>query len=271
MTGQYHRWAFTRWLGEGDNAGAIEEDMKCVFGEKCSRWVFQLERGGESGRLHFQGRVSFKAKFRLTEIARKYPGYHWSIEHDERGSDFYCMKSQTREAGPWSDQDAKHPIPWDLAAIKDWHPWQLDLFESFKRRCDRNVNVLVDPVGGIGKSKVLKMAVWKKWAFVLPPIGDSKDMIQAVASMVTTAGPRPAFVVDLPRMGEGDTHMRSIYKTIEQVKNGLVFDLRYKYTEAVFGSPQVWVFTNERPKADWLSRDRWRYWAVEGGQLLPTP
>lgn len=266
---QFRRWAFTYFIPTGEDEDAVTRDeISRQLTSKCNRWVFQLERSGEGGKLHFQGRASFKSAKRVCELKKVIPGAHWSVEHDTDAGDFYCTKEdETKVEGPWSDKDAKFPVPWDLAAITEWYPWQTDIFEGLKRRDDRSVNVLIDEKGCIGKSKVLKMTVWKKWGFCLPPIGDAKDMIQAVASMISTCGVRPAFLVDLPRTGESDIHMKSIYKAIECVKNGLVFDLRYKYTECVFDSPMVWVFTNQRPKRSWLSHDRWVYWRVHEGRL----
>ena len=82
--------------------------------------------------------------------------------------------------------------------------------------------MLVDKKGGIGKSKVFKVALWKKWAGVIAVVGDAKDIIQAVCSM----GARKAYILDMRRSGESEQHQRRIWKADEQIKNGVVMDFR---------------------------------------------
>lgn len=257
---QLCRYAFTL---HGDDVLNRVEDIKTTLKTICSRWVFQAERGQETSKLHLQGRLSFKQAKRLSECQKVIKGAHFSPEHDTSAGEFYCTKEETREAGPWSDQDEKRPLPWDLSKITEWYPWQTDIFASLNERDDRTINVLVDNKGGIGKSKVFKFALWKRWAGIIPVIGDAKDIIQAVCSM----GPRPAYILDLPRTGESEQHLRSIYKAVEQIKNGVVMDFRYQYKELIMGSPVIWIFTNQEPDRRFLSADRWKLWKISDGNL----
>lgn len=262
------RWCFTIHLEEGQEStepGSFISILRCRLDAKCSRWVFQLEKGEESGRLHLQGRCSFKApKRNPSECNKAIAVGHWSVESDTAGGDFYCTKDETRVAGPWSDKDKKKKLPWDLQRIDNWKPWQLSIMESMKEKDDRIINVLIDEVGGIGKSKVFKHCLFHGLAGLIPVIGDAKDIIQAVCSM----GEREAYIIDLPRTAESAVHQASIFKAIEQIKNGIVIDLRYKYTELIMGSPVVWIFTNQMPEAMYLSKDRWRYWCVKDDTLI---
>lgn len=257
MTKQLCRYAFTLHGEDFDDAKI--ENVKSALEKKCSRWVFQLEKGEETEKEHIQGRCSFKIARRLGECQKVIPGAHFSPEHDTAGGDFYCTKEETRVKGPWSDQDVKHPLPWDLEKITEWKLWQTSVFASLNEKDDRTINVLVDKKGGIGKSKVFKFALWKKWAGLIPVVGDAKDIIQAVCSM----GARKAYILDMPRSGESEQHQRSIWKAVEQIKNGVVMDFRYKYTELIMGSPVIWVFTNEDVERHHLSSDRWKFWRVD--------
>lgn len=256
---QLRRWAFT-WNGDFD-----VEECKRVLDKNCSRWVFQEEKGEESGRRHLQGRCSFKNPKRLDECSKVIRGCHWTPEHDSKAGDFYCTKEETRVGEVWSDKDKQNPLPWDLARITEWRQWQLDIFDSLNTLDDRVINVLVDKKGGIGKSKVFKFACWKNWAGLIPTVGDAKDIIQACCSM----GEKKAYILDLPRSGESDIHMRSIWKAIEQIKNGIVIDLRYNFKQIIMGCPVIWVFTNELPNTGSLSKDRWKLWSVKEDGLRP--
>lgn len=262
------RWAFTRWIQEDEEWETVKNNLIETLGN-TRRWVFQLEKGETCGKLHFQGRVSFKIAKRERECELAMPKCNFRIEvtENEEASTFYCMKSATKIEGPWSDKDQKKgEVPWDLAKITEWKPWQQSIIDSLTERDDRIINVLIDEEGGIGKSKVFKHCLWNKLAGLIPVIGDAKDIIQAVCSM----GARDAYIVDFPRTGESDQHQQSIYKAIEQVKNGVVLDLRYKYTELIMGSPVIWIFTNQMPDCKFLSMDRWRYWVVRDDELKQT-
>lgn len=257
---QLRRFAFTL---NGENVEERIEEVKELLAKNTVRWVFQLEKGDEKGRLHLQGRFSVHPARRLREL-KIIPGAHYSIEHDEENSTFYCMKGGS-VGGPWGDKDVCPPIPWDLAKITEWKPWQLSIFQSLDIHDDRIINILIDKHGGIGKSKVYKYALWKDWAGVIPAIGDAKDIVQGCCSM----GAKKAYILDLPRCGEDERHMNSIWKAIEMIKNGIVMDYRNKFKKIIMGSPVIWVFTNHKPDKKRLSSDRWKLWTVESDELRP--
>jgi len=251
-----------------------DKDNDHIIGELqvCDKWVFQLEACPTTGRPHYQGHLHLKDKKRRTELiaffgAGEMSRAIFSVTSNALGAQFYCLKEESKIDGPWSDDkskcDLRIEVPWDLLAIKEWYAWQLDFFEKLKMKEDRYVNVIIDGGGNKGKSKALKWALWKKWAGIIPCIGDAKDIIQACCSM----GPKDAYILDLPRTGEGDKHLASQIKAIEQIKNGIVLDFRYKYTECIFGSPQIWVFTNHEIDGGMLSADRWIKWCIKDNQL----
>lgn len=261
-------FAFTSFT---DNEHNIIKDLEDIV----ENYIFQLEKCPSTGNLHYQGRFKLKYanKSYASTVHKLFKGTYiekarFSPEHDIEKSEFYCLKDDTKILGPWSDQKTDEKlritVPWDLECIKEWRSWQTDVFASFKDRDDRAINILVDPVGGNGKSKVLKMALWKKWAGVIPCIGDAKDIIQAVCSMDT----KTAYILDLPRTSESDKHLFSQIKAIEQIKNGVVMDFRYKYQEKIFGSPVIWVFTNHEIPAHHLSSDRWIRWRIDQDKLV---
>jgi len=52
------------------------------------------------------------------------------------------------------------------------------------------------------------------------------------------------------------------------VKDGYCFDDRYKFRDALFDIPNIWIFTNQDLPYDLLSRQRWRLWTVQNDELL---
>lgn len=59
-----------------------------------------------------------------------------------------------------------------------------------------------------------------------------------------------------------------LYSGIENVKNGMLFDKRYKGVFKYIDEPNIIVFTNTPPKMSYLSRDRWKLWTVQDNQLV---
>lgn len=69
-------------------------------------------------------------------------------------------------------------------------------------------------------------------------------------------------IIDLPRARKPT---KELYETIEEVKDGLVFDHRYNgKTRDVRGVKMI-VFTNHKLDLNQLSRDRWRLHGVTEG------
>lgn len=74
--------------------------------------------------------------------------------------------------------------------------------------------------------------------------------------------PTPVFI-DLPRAMNKD-RLNGIYTAIEQIKKGKLYDMRYKYQEFWIDSPNIWVYQNVDVDLDYLSRDRWKCWSING-------
>ena len=75
--------------------------------------------------------------------------------------------------------------------------------------------------------------------------------------------PKLAFV-DLPRSLTTDAKRFGPFMiAIEEIKSGVVCDMRNHYKEWWFDSPQVWVFCNHLPHLSHMSSDRWRFWTID--------
>lgn len=255
-------WDFTLAVGDDEWTEAKVKDE--LTPERVKRWCFQLERGEETGYLHFQGRVSLVAKRRTHPTWL--PGAHWSVTSSAaRTEEFYVMKEDTRIAGPWTDRDAPPPfIDEDVReAMQHLYPWQEEVLLSFTRREFRYVNVIVDERGSRGKSTLKDVARFRGVAQTLVYMADARDIARQVMGKPKSTG----YIVDLPRaVPKG--HLNQLYAAIEQLKDGYAFDDRYKFREEHFAKPVVWVFTNVRPQVELLSLDRWRFWSIEDDNTL---
>ena len=222
-------------------------------------------------------RILHQAKVRqnvwLKMMQAEFPNVHlkdlspMSNVGNKSGGAWFCVeKEATRRAGPWSSDDYADPTakPIQLREIKDLRPYQRFIVNTANIYEPRVVNILIDPMGGVGKSIVKSWCVFYKLSHVFTKMGSSKDMIQAVCSMISNAGTRGMIIVDCPRSSDwGWEKEKEFWDTIETVKDGLVQDYRYAAKTILFPVATLWVFTNRQPTMECLSAGRFKFWMVD--------
>lgn len=208
---------------------------RCVVGEEV----------GEDGYQHFQLRVVFKKPTSFEKVTAILPGGHWSetSEHGQLNFDYV-----EKEGHFWRS--------WETALGRfmrlDMYPWQNEIMSRLEQQNDRKVMVIVDRYGNSGKTAIaMRLTAEHKGAYC-PELEDAKDYM-AWALAHKTAG---TFCLDIPRAGDvrKDT---AIWKAVEQMKNGYLWDKRHHWQEAFIMPPKVLVLTNDEPDRSLLSRDRW--------------
>lgn len=234
------------------------------------KWAFQLETG-DSGYIHWQGRMSLFKKRRKAELVAILPDIFKTMcvspsSNNSLGECFYMIKDDTRTAGPWTDQSEKLVyIPRQLRGIQDkLYPWQKTVVESKDIFDPRIVNFVYDPRGNNGKSIIAALCELLHGGIDLPPIGDHKELLQVVCDILIAKECRdPKLVfVDLPRSLDSKK-LGPFMVAIEQIKKGHVADVRHHYKDWWFDSPQIWVFANWKPNLDYLSADRWKFHTID--------
>lgn len=263
------------------------EAVKSVLREIAKKWVFQEEEQrldavaaaaeasataetkgeGTTPFRHWQIRLSLVAKLRLTSLKKVLDetclkGAHLSPTTRGAKDGFsYVMKTATRIAGPWRDgaEEEKAEEPPQIVG-KSLRPWQAQIKANLQAPTTdaerRAVNVLYDPVGGIGKSIFRTMCLWNKWAAVPPYMTEMKDTMA-----YALANPAKAYLIDVPR----DALMKKLkefWASIESLKDGRCYDTRYAFKERVMDNPKLWILTNSLPNRGWMSNDRWVIWMV---------
>lgn len=265
-------WDFTLWTDE-----AKQEDIKKDIKNDCVHWAFQQEKGDESQRLHFQGRIQLRKKKRvgqLIDLFKALKGAHWTPTANVNKQRFdYAMKTDTRVAGPWTDVDEEAPFKtWEVELFEEKGPlpFQKTILGSCMAQKDkktaepRTINVLIDLKGHIGKGVLSSVARYQKAAQTLPPICDFKQLMGFAMDL-----PCHAYIIDFPRAMD-KKELRSFYMAVEAIKDGWLWDVRNKGRSITMNRPCIWVFTNEVPNMKFLSKDRWALWTVnEAKELVP--
>lgn len=242
----------------------------------AKKWCFQGENGEETGYHHWQGRLSLIKKKTPAQgkavILNKFGRINYirptSTAVHQRGVGFYVLKEETWDRrGRWSDQDAEPEYIARQLRVEP-KPWQQAIIESAEVYDDRVIDVLIDPVGGIGKSILGGLARAAGFPGI-PSCGDAERLIFTVCDVLRARHCRrpKLFVLDLPR-ASNKTRLHAFMVAIETIKNGWVWDSRYKYKEWNFDAPRIWIMTNQPLCDDYMSNDRWRKWEVEDNELV---
>lgn len=130
--------------------------------------------------------------------------------------------------------------------LKDW---QQALYEALQEEPDsRKIHIIIDPVGGAGKSTFCRWLINKIDGVQIFGSGASKDIAYAIKSPEKLK----ICLFDFARC----TAEARPWNIVEQVKNGMVFNSKYESCMKYFPPPHVVVFTNQEVEPGKLSEDR---------------
>lgn len=244
----------------------FQDIISCITGV-AKKYTFQLEKG-DSGYIHYQGRLSLFKKRRKMEALKLFsvaPEYFEPTVSTEyvTGESFYQLKEDTKIDGPWTDKDKVLYIPRQIREIKSLYPFQQTIVTSLTNWDTRSINYVYDPFGNNGKSILIGWIRAYGLGRVLPPMNDCKDMMRMVCDMPTSR----AYIVDMPRCMNKDK-LFGFYSAIEMIKDGYAYDDRYAFKEKTFDSPNIWIFGNTQPDTNLLSLDRWKVFHIKDDKTL---
>lgn len=216
---------------------------RCVVGEEV----------GEDGYQHFQIRVVFKKPTSFEKVITILPSGHWTETSEKGQLNFNYVE---KEGNFWRS--------WEGALGRfmqlDMYPWQNEIIERLKAQDDRRVMVIVDEYGNSGKTSIAFRLTAEHLGAYCPEMEDCKDyMAWALAHQTAQC-----FCLDIPKAGDVRTD-RAIWKAVEQMKNGYLWDKRHHWQEAYIMPPKILVLTNDTPDKSLLSRDRWDIGYIEYG------
>lgn len=297
MSTQLYKWVFTindpqmwiespSYLGQDGHLTPSLLTKLLVEGLHAKDWIFQLERGETSNRLHYQGCFILKRKQRKRELLQTIKAALFKFLHGHESPDLvamlyknwtvepmmgakseafeYCEKSETAVMGPWSKADESIYKGQDLPSRDSFYPYQDQIVHELVKQIkfptydSRSVNWVVDCIGNTGKSSLVKYLLWKYGEHVmLVPRGNAQNM----RTVIINRGPAKLYLFDLPRTSGSQEHIEDVYAVIEDVKNGTVLSAMYgKDQMLLMDPPLVWVLSNYSPDFRALSLDRWVLW-----------
>lgn len=226
------------------------------------KWGYQKEIGVRTGYVHWQGRISLYKKLRLDKLIKEVSiKGKWSITSKEcsSGESFYeyTTKEETRVEGPWTDRDVERYIPRQIREVETLYEWQNLVIEKIKHWDSRHIDVIVDKQGCKGKSVLVGHCCCYGLARMIPPLNNFKELMCIAMGMPVSK----AYFIDMPRALD-KTKQAEFYSAVESIKDGHLWDNRYRYREKWIDSPNIWIFTNVPINKSLLSKDRWRVWKI---------
>lgn len=243
------RWAFTVF-----NQAEMTEIKKKVLEKKNWSYIFGLEVCPTTGKIHWQCFINTNGtKIRPTEFfGTKQTHWEKALGTDDQNTE-YCSKEGSFETNMKLRKKCIDPM--DGKIFKDW---QNEVLEIIKKPVDdRKIYWFWENKGGVGKSMLCKHLCMKYDAMLVG--GKGNDIKYAVYTWLEEKD-LDILIWDIPR-NVGNTVS---YSSIEEIKNGCMFNNKYESGMKIFNSPHIIIFANEEPILDKLSQDRWIIKEIHG-------
>jgi hypothetical protein len=277
------RWVFT-WNFDEDHGLPPAYVIQTKLDDIASEAVFQLEKGEQAGRHHYQGRFVLKGprmgKRALLKLFDEifYTKQLTLIPELSYDSTSYCEKSETRLKGPWYAGLHSYKILKEekVMTLRNWQEQLLKLMTGPLRSMleDRKVIWIEDPEGGNGKSTFIKYLALneKKTGLAVEKMPfDRPDRIRSSVIKLSKKKDVDVYMFDFTRTQGEETSFKDLFEVIEEIKNGYIVDVMYgNFNKAFPKDSIVIIFTNENVNHNvkHLSIDRWEPFRILDDNLV---
>jgi len=245
------RWCFTAYNDE------IDKLWNEIPTDTTIKWyVMGREICPTTGRPHLQGFIESLIKIRPTE-KYKTKDCHW--EKTKRSNDenyIYCRKlgekipNELYRTNMVLVKPVRKQVLDPLQGLA-LYAWQTDILTIVKEPVDpRKIYWFWESEGCTGKSTIAKHICMNYQALSVG--GKGNDIKYAVATYLENRD-LDVLIYDVPR-NIGNVIS---YSSIEEIKNGCMFNNKYESGMRIFNSPHIIIFSNFPPELEKLSSDRW--------------
>lgn len=228
------------------------EKVKKYLNDKSQKWIFGKEVG-EKGTPHLQGYMEFKSMKKWSTICNGCDSFNraWSNKAKGKLEENYDYTSKEGDYyhGGFNIEKMKYKVNIEL------YEWQQKIAEELKEKPnDRTINWVWEPKGGAGKTTFQKW-IFTNYSNVVVLSGRAADMKNAIIEFVKTNDETPDIVlINIPRSVDQDFVS---YEGIESIKDMFFYSGKYEGGMICGANPHVYIFANEQPKINKLSKDRW--------------
>lgn len=144
---------------------------------------------------------------------------------------------------------------------EDMFPWQKSIWTYIHTiPNDRNVYWIADEDGCKGKTQLIKYSAIKEPEKVMwiVPSGTTRDIIHVYMDQINKGWRGDTIMINLSRSATSCSDMAHVYRIIEDIKDGMIFDSKYTGGLLLTPSPHIIVMCNKLPETDRLTSDRWK-------------
>lgn len=235
-------YCFTAHIKDENEKDSFKAELNRQLELISKKFMYGEERCPSTNNLHLQGFIHLKKPMRITEIKLIGKPHLEACLGSEEQNVRYCSKD---------GNIYKYGFPKPLKLITPNKDWQLEILQILSTEPDdRKVYWYWSEPGGIGKSQFCKYLLAQgKCVFI--DEGKKADIMYSI--MEADMDECNAVIFDIPR----DNGNKVSYKSIESIKNGMVYSPKYESKHKLFNSPHVICFANVEPEYTALSNDRW--------------
>lgn len=222
----------------------------------CKKWTIGYEEG-TNGYRHYQIRL----------VSSNHDFFEWCkaylpTAHVEKAAT--KESNYERKSGYFISSDDTNQIR--SVRFGTLTTVQKEILKKADEQNDREITIIVDNTarGGHGKTWLSINLYERGKALVVPR---SQTTSEKLSAYICSAYRRePYIIVDIPRSRKTK---EEIYEALEEIKDGLVFDHRYRGNCRDIRGVRIIVFMNEEPNYKALSTDRWNVWFLNDFGLYP--
>lgn len=240
------KWCFTLHDYSKDDV-SIFNSLATNSSNSSSFIIFSEETGAEDETPHLQGYVEFKKKVRpVGMFANK--TIHWEKTKGSKNDNILYIE---KEGGNVYINGNLKRIP---KFITNLFPWQQSIVNACELEPDdRSISWIWESEGNTGKSALTKYICHHYNAICVS--NRAGDMKYGILKYKESKGIYPDIIlIDIPR--SVDLQYVS-YTGIEEIKNGCFFNTKYECDMVIMPNPHIFIFSNEKPDMELLSKDRW--------------
>lgn len=219
----------------------------------CDKYIFGEEYGESKDTPHIEFAFTIKNGKRMRRSALKKLFQKEGIFLDKMKGTLqqqdYCLKEGNKVI-----TNIKFPKPIKLVCENNLYKWQENIIDIIKNEpCDRIINWYWENKGGAGKTSFCKYLCVKHDAIMCG--GKAADMKNCIVEYYKIHKTTPELIlINLPRSFNTDYLS---YPGIEDIKDMCFYSGKYEGGMIVGNNPHIFIFANEEPEYNKLSKDRW--------------
>lgn len=223
---------------------------------KKGKFIIGKEVGEEKKTPHLQAYIEYKNPIEFSRLKKLFPTAHIEKAKGNTKQNYdYCSKEGNFETNidMRTKKEIRHQeILADEYKDVKWKDWQKNILDILDKKPDkRKIYWYYEETGNVGKSYLCKYLALTKNVIIAS--GKQADIFNQVLTTLNETGEVNIILLDVPRT----VNDYISYSAIEQLKNGCLYSGKYEGGQCLFKIPHIICFSNEEPRLESLSADRW--------------